>query len=316
MDDIQLRLGDETNIPEIVELLKLSLGESKLPKNENTINYKHFQNPFGKSIIVLAFKQNVLVGVRCYMQWIWAREEDEFRTFRAVDTAVHPSHQKKGIFTKMNKFGIKTIQENGGDFIFNTPNSKSLPGNLKLGWKKVNNKVKVKMSLRSFLFSSKKKRDPITTRMKINNFHSTLFSKYNTQLKEAKLLFTPKHIDYLNWRYVDNPLRDYIVISESDFYLVGYVRKHKWFKEFRIVEKIFNDPVAESSINNCLSKLFMGKGILLITEAANNNHNKTFFSGYIGPVLVYKRINKNSPDDQILEHLSSWNYSLGDLELF
>jgi hypothetical protein len=40
---------------QIVELLKIALGESLMPKSVKFWNWKHNENPFGKSKIILAF---------------------------------------------------------------------------------------------------------------------------------------------------------------------------------------------------------------------------------------------------------------------
>ena len=59
------------------------------------------------------------------------------RAVRAVDTATHPDHQGKGIFTKLTLGAIPDLRDDGVDAIFNTPNDKSRPGYLKMGWSQV-----------------------------------------------------------------------------------------------------------------------------------------------------------------------------------
>ncbi len=67
-----------------------------------------------------------------------ARPEGEtLRAVRAVDTATHPDHQGKGIFTKLTLGAIPDLDDDGVDLIFNTPNDKSRPGYLKMGWSEV-----------------------------------------------------------------------------------------------------------------------------------------------------------------------------------
>ena len=57
----------------IVSLLKLSLGEALMPKSESYWKWKHWDNPFGKSPVLLAFEKNELIGVRAFMRWDWTR---------------------------------------------------------------------------------------------------------------------------------------------------------------------------------------------------------------------------------------------------
>jgi N-acetylglutamate synthase-like GNAT family acetyltransferase len=50
---MEIRPAHENDIPAIVELLKLSLGESLMPKSEAFWRWKHIDNPFGKSPVIL-----------------------------------------------------------------------------------------------------------------------------------------------------------------------------------------------------------------------------------------------------------------------
>ena len=41
------------------------------------------------------------------------------------------------MFTKLTMHGLAAMQADGVDFVFNTPNSQSRPGYLKMGWREV-----------------------------------------------------------------------------------------------------------------------------------------------------------------------------------
>ncbi len=78
-----------------------------------------------------------IVGLRAFMRWEFVRGGDVLRAVRAVDTATHPDYQGKGLFTAMTMHGLDVIRDDGIDFVFNTPNDKSRPGYLKMGWQEV-----------------------------------------------------------------------------------------------------------------------------------------------------------------------------------
>ena len=59
------------------------------------------------------------------------------RAARAVDTATDPEYQGRGIFTRLTLEAIDRLPDDGVELIFNTPNAKSLPGYLKMGWHEV-----------------------------------------------------------------------------------------------------------------------------------------------------------------------------------
>src|SRR5688572_13844447 len=98
---MQIREATELDIPIIVDLLKLSLGESLMPKSEAYWRWKHVENPFGASPVLLCFEDDMLIGVRAFMRWQWFHNGKIQTAVRAVDTATHPAHQGKGIFKKL-----------------------------------------------------------------------------------------------------------------------------------------------------------------------------------------------------------------------
>lgn len=59
------------------------------------------------------------------------------RAARAVDTATHPDCQRRGIFSRLTQQAIADLSADGTRLIYNTPNAKSLPGYLKMGWQMV-----------------------------------------------------------------------------------------------------------------------------------------------------------------------------------
>ena len=77
-----------------------------------------------------------VVGLRAFMRWEFVAGRRRFRAVRAVDTATHPDHQGRGIFSRLTLEALDGLRSEA-DFIFNTPNEKSLPGYLKMGWQVV-----------------------------------------------------------------------------------------------------------------------------------------------------------------------------------
>ena len=95
--------------------------------------WKHLENPFGRSFMLVAETDGHIVGLRAFMRWEFVAGDRRFRAVRAVDTATHPDHQGKGIFSRLTLEALDALRDQA-DFIFNTPNEKSLPGYLKMGW--------------------------------------------------------------------------------------------------------------------------------------------------------------------------------------
>ena len=95
--------------------------------------WKHLENPFGRSFMLVAEADGRIVGLRAFMRWEFVAGDRRFRAVRAVDTATHPDHQGKGIFSRLTLEALDSLRDQA-DFVFNTPNEKSLPGYLKMGW--------------------------------------------------------------------------------------------------------------------------------------------------------------------------------------
>jgi len=130
---MEIREAKETDISEIVKVLKASLGEDQLELSEKVWHYKHIDNPFGKSIVLIAVENEKIIGVRAFMRWEWKYASNKYSALRAVDTATHPQHQGKGIFKKLTLKAVELAKSNNDNFIFNTPNEQSRPGYLKMG---------------------------------------------------------------------------------------------------------------------------------------------------------------------------------------
>lgn len=295
---MKIRQATRQDLPEIVNLLKRSLGESRTPKSEEAWNWKHVQNPFGESLVHLAFEGETLVGVRAFMQWKWK----EYRVLRAVDTATHPEFWGRGIFRKLTEGLIEKATEEGFDFIFNTPNEKSMPGYLKMGWKKC---YKIPVRVRFFpLFC----RQPGQSEQgfEINNLH------YDWAEKAT----------YFKWRYVDNPFVKYhgFGFGVKNF-CIFRVKKGLWFNELRICDLQVTESVERKEFNNRLRQAASVFKCRLVTVGRYGDRrvakllNQSFFGPALplGLPLTARTLNT---DPEVVFARKTGNLPLGTFELF
>lgn len=136
---IAVRPFADGDLESVLDLLRLSLGESAvLQRTPQLFAWKHFDNPFGRSIILVAEADDRVVGLRAFMRWelVTARGET-LRCVRAVDTATHPEHQRRGIFRTLTMAALDRARDDGIDLVFNTPNPRSGAGYLSMGWQEV-----------------------------------------------------------------------------------------------------------------------------------------------------------------------------------
>ena len=138
-DTITTRELEEGDVVSVLDLLRASLGEPPLlRRTPELFAWKHFDNPFGRSIAVLAEADDRIVGLRAFMRWdLLTMQGSTIRCVRAVDTATHPEYQRRGIFRRLTEEALELAVAKDVDLVFNTPNEKSGAGYLSMGWKEV-----------------------------------------------------------------------------------------------------------------------------------------------------------------------------------
>jgi N-acetylglutamate synthase-like GNAT family acetyltransferase len=304
---MQIREATEANIPAIVELLKISLGESLMPKSEAFWRWKHVENPFGVSPVLLAFEGEQLIGVRAFMHWQWQQGERTYRAVRAVDTATHPNFQGKGIFKKLTLQLVEQCTETGVDFIFNTPNKSSKPGYIKMGWQslgkmKVYSKVVLSMTKQSKAF--------------VHEFALRNNSKLVINLDHLPStgISTKRSSSFLHWRYQTNPNAAYCSFggsSGSNSYLTIFrLKPHRLGIEFRICEHLGGNEF-DKQYQKHLKAVARQSGANLITCVCPLP-GFPVLAARIGPEVTVRPIS-GSPDFLSFQH---WMPTLGDMELF
>lgn len=313
-----IREADETDIPAIVDVLKASLGD-ELPISQKIWRYKHIDNPFGPSVVLLAVENGEILGVRAFMQWKWQKKGTEYIAYRAVDTATHPAHRGKGIFKKLTLAAVEEAKERGGQFIFNTPNEQSRPGYIKMGWEIVGRiMVSVKVSSKSFWKIFTPKKNLVVDIDASDEEVDQLCESWNSRLSLSSGFYTPKSAQYLKWRYERNPLQEYSVFSGSGLYLAAGIKERKNFRELRITECIYkNEYQIKEQVKEIIKEWTVKYGIQVISYSpAVLGLGGVGTSSSIGPILTLREMKLNSIEKEALSDIHNWSYSLGDLELF
>lgn len=119
---------------EAFSLCSGALGWRTDEPNRELFAWKHLRNPFGVSAAWAARSDGQMVGVRLLLRWEAQFEGRSLNLVRAVDTATAPGHQGQGIFQGLTTRAIEELTTQGVSAVFNTPNDRSRPGYLKMGW--------------------------------------------------------------------------------------------------------------------------------------------------------------------------------------
>jgi GNAT superfamily N-acetyltransferase len=135
--DLSIRTALDADREAVLALASSSLGWRGDDVDAAYYRWKHDENPFGPSAQWVAEDDGAIVGLRAFLRWEYDVDGVRTTAVRAVDTATHPSHQGRGIFTKLTLAALDSELALGTGFVFNTPNSQSGPGYLKMGWQTV-----------------------------------------------------------------------------------------------------------------------------------------------------------------------------------
>lgn len=326
---MNIRPATSKDKPAIIELLRKSLGETTIPKSEALWAWKHEENPFGNSYVLLAEKNEELIGLRAFMQWEWQWNSKTYRAIRAVDTATHPKHQGKGIFKKLTLDQLERCRKDDIRFVFNTPNTQSMPGYLKMGWK-VQGKMPLKIKALSPVQSAVRilmKQKPIISQNDISNEWDFALSNFtNSQPVRPEGIHTPWSISYVRWRYANNPLFPYSFITDNKTYILIYrIKEHSRFSELRLTDfyLFMQDPGIKKDISKKLKQVAMKSSADLLTiSGAQLQAYKSFLPSFgpipirnAGPSITLRDLTVPGEFDSLM-NMDNWTYSMGDLELF
>jgi len=224
--EIDVRRYRDEDEAAVLDLLKASLGGG--PTGERTaafFNWKHRGNPFGRSYALVAERSGRLVGFRTFMRWRFVLDGAPVSAVRAVDTATHSDAQGMGIFTRLTLRALEDLRHDT-DLVFNTPNEKSLPGYLKMGWRRVMDvpvRVRVRRPVR--FIRRVRARDVVgspTTSAKVHALPAAQVLGDERRVAPllpqppAGRLATDRSLDYLQWRYGEAPMLDYRAVTVGD----------------------------------------------------------------------------------------------------
>ncbi len=213
-DTIRIRAFEESDLGQTLDVLRAALGETPLLKRTPELfSWKHFRNPFGRSMILVATAGQRIVAVRAFMRWDLRTPDGEtIRCARAVDTATHPDYHRRGIFSRLTNEALDRANEDGIDLIFNTPNPRSGAGYIKLGWTEVGSiGIMARPSIRLL------QRNSTTDLPVASEYLSSPLAATSTLTDRAPLgLRTPRTIEYGMWRFQQHPTARYYETTHDD----------------------------------------------------------------------------------------------------
>lgn len=329
-----IRPYTEHDEPRVLDLLRRSLGGG--PGGERTaafFRWKHLENPFGRSLLLVAESDGKILGLRAFMRWRLRSGGRTFTAARAVDTATDPEARGRGVFTRLTSEALSLLAADT-DLIFNTPNDQSLPGYLKLQWTIVG-AVPVRIAVRrpvAFLRGARSAGDlaarPRRAQPDVAARSAAAVMADGDVDGWARLveddgagLHTPRDGGYLPWRYGAASGLDYraVTVDGVPGAAVFRVRPRGRLWEATVAEVLVG-PGDVAGARRLLRAVGSGSGA---------DHVATSFPPAGAPAEAARRRSVSAPKRMTLvvrplhddigfdpTRLDAWRMSLGDLEVF
>lgn len=321
-----IRVAQEQDIPAIIELFRLSLGTEGGAPVESFWRWKHIDNPFGVSPVLLAFDGDKLVGLRAFMRWQWQHAGNILPAFRAVDTGTHPDYRGKGIFSRLTKQLVAELKESEQpSFIYNTPNDKSKPGYLKMGWEVLGKPQVIGSVAFSYSGDAPRRFEAYHRELQSLDF-STLSPNYKADLNPS-LIHVNHSLDYYKWRYQSIPEIPYGVFRFENWgesiLLFFHLKPRKKAQELRICDAIWlrGEPNRLKLMRAC-HKLAAQLGTPFISMVSKDPvtpwetlRYQMFSLQKLAPEVTVREVNDPALMG-VVSNINNWSFTMGDLELF
>lgn len=323
-DDLTIRRASVDDFGRIVELARRALGWAD--DDAAFLTWKHLENPFGVSPMWVALDGDRVVGFRTFLRWEFLFPGGRVvRAARAVDTATDPEFQGRGIFTRLTLGGLAELPADGVELIFNTPNDKSLPGYLKMGWTEVGRLSATVMPTRMRFFAVVLKARAAADRWPVPTEtgdaagdafvdRGAVAELLATQ-PVARRVVTRRTPELLAWRYGFAPL-GYRVVSLGAGVRTGFAV----FRRRRrgdAVECVLCDVVVPEGDGRLVDRLIDEVRRVAPADYVIRLDRRRVARGPfvrlpgVGPVLACRPL-----DSSPAPELATWNLTMGDIELF
>lgn len=313
--------GDEERI---LELFKKSF------KKEMPLHYwkwRFLENPSKKIMIKLMKDGDLVVGHYAVSPVEMFVKGRQVLSALSMTTMTHPDYGGQGIFTTLAESLYKDVKDNYGvESVWGFPNHNSHYGFVKnLSWKDLDVVPTVSLSLDGF---QGRRNDGIIKKEQFTKYNEDSFLSI---FPKANKVLVKRTKEYLNWRYVENPVNDYKIFEYTENG-IAYFAVTKAFtsydetgrKEIDIQEISF--PPDFNLLVNLITEIkeYYMKGsdqkfskINLWLPIRDPKHILFEKMGFLNQQpLTYFGIRSLQKEGAEMEDISNWYYSMGDSDIY
>jgi GNAT superfamily N-acetyltransferase len=334
--EIELRPLGSVPTAHVVGLLRVCLGEGAR-RSEGFWSWKHLENPFGQSPGVAAYSGETLAGIRVFLRWAWSTDSKVLRAVRAVDTATHPDWRRQGLFRRLTEAVLGEVEQEGVDFVFNTPNAQSREGYLKMGWRAVGKvSVLVRVAGPRTWLQRRRDGDHGTSAFGSESSVAALLEDPGLERFLARVehgerrLHTERTVELLRWRYQPPAAAlAYRALwrldaSGSGAVVIARSNDRRGFRELLLSEVLVSGDspglAAAAKLLRHLRTLHEHDYWVAHAARGTGERQALLRGGFVvvprgGPHLTVRMLGRGTPAPDP-GAMSSWRLGLGDLEVF
>lgn len=196
-------------------------------KSSEWFHWKFEQSPYGKSILACAFDEDRVAGCVAYGLGIVEYNAVRYKCALSYETFVHPDYQGQGLFKKLIALSEDEAKKQGVAFLYNFPNSNSLPGFKHMGWTCRNDlqqyKIRIVRPTRTILHIKDLRKSFIPQPSNLNDIKSINLDDIKEEHGETATINPIWTKEYLLWRFFTFPNRHYYVLNSSMVFSIAMV---------------------------------------------------------------------------------------------
>jgi hypothetical protein len=313
---MEIKNYKKTDEKHILELFKNSFGKSM---SLEYWKWRFLQNPFDTSTYIsLMWDNQLLVGHYAVSPVQMVFERKLQKTCLSMTTMTHSNYFGRGIFSQLSENLYAKLKSEDFEMVWGFPNNNSHYGFKKnLNWKDIN--------IIPMMNISKEKVDKLKTKVTYLK-HAIIGDVIQKSLNliDARIRIN-KTKAYLNWRYVNNPIADYKIIS-----LEGYVNSVVIYKKIPSFSKLNTFEIDIMELYFCddldvLKKLIYAISLEEKEDIIKFNlwkniydYNQIFFEkiGFIySQPLTYLGY-RSFTNNLLPENMKNWDISLGYSDVY
>jgi hypothetical protein len=179
--------------------------------------------------IVLAYRSSRLIGHVAILPHRAVVVGEESYLGQGLDSMISPDHQKQGLFVEMSRFLYQQLSPDIS-LMYAFPNNNNYTPRMRLGWKPIYEIPWYEKEVHACESSSR-----VSLVGAVDGRLDALWQRASARFSCA----LARDTDYLNWRFVNNPLEDYrIAVAGNGDFIEGYVVWKKYFDQGQIVDTL------------------------------------------------------------------------------